>query len=536
MFKDRRAYQGELLACLLALVTILIFLPVLSFDFTNYDDPYYVTENPAVRAGLTWHGLVWAFSNLQTGNWHPLTWLSHMLDAQLFGLRAGGHHFTSVLIHAGGAVALWFLLRALTGAIWRSLAVAALFALHPLHVESVAWVAEHKDVLSGFFGLMSLWAYARYARVRESTLAAQPPVTRQHTTWRYLGALVCFVLGVMSKPMLVTWPFLMLLLDYWPLGRWQKAEARGWRRLGALLWEKVPFFCVSLGVSVVTLVAQKSAGAMAPLVHLPLSLRVANAVESYAEYILKLIWPAKLAVLYPQLVDRPAVQLVGAGLIMACITAAVLWLRLRRPYPLVGWLWFLGTLVPVIGLVQVGNQSMADRYMYLPSIGLLVMLAWGLADLLRLHPSTRTPVTAVFALVLCASVAATMAQLQYWRNSETLFRHALAVTRNNAVAWNSLGFYYTDKADLTAARQCFESSLAITRENPFTWSGLAKVSLEQGQVEQATKESQQALRLKPSLAEAHHTLAQAQMKQGLTNEALAEYSAAAEFRPDSAAA
>src|SRR6266850_6413629 len=414
-----------IISLLLALTTLAVLWPVTQNDFVNYDDLDYVTANAHVQSGLNWKGVVWAFTTGHASNWHPLTWLSHMVDCQLFGQRAGAHHLMSLLFHAANTVLLFLVLRGLTGALWRSVLVAGLFALHPLHVESVAWVAERKDVLSAFFFLLTIGAYRRYAEqsgvcnlkskvgktatedkrrrpgIKESQVKhpkskaageeadARSPVARddpapftiQHSRFRpwhfYALALILFALGLMSKPMLVTLPFVLLLLDYWPLGRLNNPRPK-LKTAIRLLLEKVPFLALSLVSSFVTFQVQKHGGAVS--VSLSVGQRIANALVSYVRYMGKLFWPENLSVLYPHPGKWPLPEVIACAASLAAITVAVVALARRKPYLPVGWLWFLGTLVPVIGLVQVGVQAMADRYSYLPLIGLFVMLAWGLND------------------------------------------------------------------------------------------------------------------------------------------------------------
>ena len=352
--------RNILTGLLLTAVTLSLYAPVRHFDFINFDDPAYVLNNPQVQAGITSSSIRWAFTQGHSSNWHPLTWISHMLDWQLFGRHAGGHHATNVLLHTGNTLLLFGLLIRLTGKAGRSAVVAGLFALHPLHVESVAWIAERKDVLSTFFGLWTLWAYARYA---DRPSAA-----------RYLAALGLFALGLMSKPMLVTWPFVLLLLDYWPLKR---VDSVPWR---TLLREKVPFLVLALASAVVTFLVQREGGAVAAISRISAGMRLQTALVAYVAYIGKLVWPTRLAVLYPLAHSLPIAQVAGAVAVLAIITYAA-WRGARRfPYLATGWLWYLGTLVPVIGLVQVGTQRMADRYTYIPYIGLFVFGVWGVAD------------------------------------------------------------------------------------------------------------------------------------------------------------
>jgi tetratricopeptide (TPR) repeat protein len=546
MPENRNRKQVMVAGLLLALGTLAVYLPVLGLDFTNYDDTEYVTENPAVRAGLTWPGLAWAFSHFHSGNWHPLTWVSHMLDCQLFGLNPAGHHFTSLLFHSANTVALFLVLGWLTGTVWRSAMVAGLFALHPLHVESVAWIAERKDVLSTFFGLLSIWAYAKYVRIHASRFP--------HPF--YLLALGCFALSLMSKPMLVTLPFVFLLIDFWPLGRLRFGPGKNGdqpaARLSSLLLEKIPLFALSAASCVVTFLAQKSGGAVASLQELPLGARAGNAVVSYSRYLAKTFWPAELAVIYPAVPHWPAGIVVLAIVILAATTAISAAQSRRRPYLIFGWAWFLGMLLPVIGLVQVGNHSIADRYTYLPVIGLFIMLSWGLAELTERFPPgmrpavamatkpanwlTHSPGRVIWSLVFGALVVLcgliTHSQLQYWRNTETLFRHALAVTGDNFVAWNSLGFFYAGKSQGEQARGCFDAAIAINPGNAFSWSGLARVSLDEGRYDDAINQGRAALKLDPRLADVHATLGRALAKQNKIDQAIVEYYEALRLRPD----
>ena len=393
------------IAVLLVLLTIAVYWPATRYDFINFDDPAYVTKNPNVQSGLSRESVKWAFFHPVSANWHPLTVMSHMLDCQLYGLKPWGHHLTSVLLHALNAVLVFVLLRQLTRAVWRSLLVAALFAVHPLLVESVAWISERKDVLSGFFGLLCLIFYARYAQPKI--------VNRQSSIINYALAVFFFALGLISKPMLVTWPFVMLLLDYWPLGRLQTTDyglpsseskngpqpSTAWRgeatcrvevkrrrerrRLTPLLLEKLPFFALAAVASCVTFVVQKHGGAVSAGESWPLGAHAGNALISYCRYLEKLFWPTDLAVFYPHPKDWPLALVLPAGLLLVAISVLFFVERRRYPFLLMGWLWFCGTLVPVIGLVQVGGQAMADRYAYLPSLGVLIVAIWGANELTR---------------------------------------------------------------------------------------------------------------------------------------------------------
>jgi hypothetical protein len=459
--KTTRGWLAPLVCLGLALAVLVVFLPATRHEFVNYDDLEYVTQNGHVQAGLMWESVAWALSSTQASNWHPLTWLSHMLDCQLYGLKAGGHHLTNLLLHAVNTLLLFLVLRQMTGATWRSAFVAALFGLHPLHVESVAWVAERKDVSSTLFWMLTLWTYALYvargegggargeggaSNLRSAQHATQ--ITRpssgltQSATLHYSLALVCFALGLMAKPMLVTLPFVLLLLDYWPLGRLQRSTSNAQLpMIRRLIYEKLPFFALALASSLVTFVVQRKGGAVSSLTTLSVGARIANAAVSYARYLGKTFWPDNLSVLYPHPGHWLVWQVAGAGLLLAGGTAGALALRRRRPYLPVGWLWYVGTLVPVIGLVQVGIQSMADRYMYVPAIGVFIMLAWGLWDLTAGWRGQRVALATGGAVALACCGAVTRSQVGYWTNSETLFRRAVQVTKKNYLAYNNLGYY-----------------------------------------------------------------------------------------------
>src|SRR6266513_4169950 len=401
----------------LAALTWLVFGQTLRHDFINYDDPRYVYENTKITSGVSLSGIAWAFTHIHSMNWHPLTTISHMLDCQVYGLKPGGHHFTNVLLHIVAAILLFLALQEMTGTFWNSAFVAAVFAIHPLRVESVAWIAERKDVLSGVFFMLTLLAYVYYVRL--------PRVAR------YLLVLFVFACGLMSKPMLVTLPFVLLLLDYWPLAR---IEGQFWKRV----LEKIPLIALSAASSVTTFLVQK--GAVGHTEELPIFERINNAVVSYVLYIWQMLWPVDLAVFYPHPENRlPSWEIVSCLVLLACATVVAIALRKRRPYLITGWLWYLGMLVPVIGLVQVGWQGRADRYTYLPQIGLYIMVAWSAFDLTAPLRYQRAIVDGMAAVVLGALVWAASVQASYWRNSETLWTHALAVTPSNDVAENNLG-------------------------------------------------------------------------------------------------
>jgi tetratricopeptide (TPR) repeat protein len=511
------------LGALLFLLVAGIFLPAVSHDFITYDDPVYVTENAHVKGGLTWANVEWAFHSTEASNWHPLTWLSHMADCQVFGLHPWGHHLTSVLLHATNAVLLFAALRLMTGALWRSLLVAALFGLHPLHVESVAWVSERKDVLSTIFWMLVLWAYARRAQVARARGRSAPVF--------YGLALLFFALGLMCKPMLVTLPCVLLLLDYWPLRRWEATSAAArW----ALLAEKIPFFALSAAASAVTLLAQGSGGAVSSTEDFPWPVRVANALIAYCRYLGRCFVPAKLAVFYPFFPEQPPLwEPLLAGALLAGVTAAAVALTRRRPYLLVGWLWFAGTLMPVIGLVQIGGQSMADRYTYVPLIGVFIMAAWAAGDATASWPHRRRVRSLGAGAVLVVLAAMTTRQLSFWKDGASLFRHALAVTENNWVAHANL-FATMSKSSAPGAGAELQETvriLAAFAEN-YDKRGIELERTPGGSLE-AIKDFRTAVRIMPDLAGPHYNLgtALAGIPGGLP-EAIEEFRTAARLRPD----
>jgi tetratricopeptide (TPR) repeat protein len=561
---------------LLSAVTLAIFWPVTSYEFVNFDDPVYVSLNAHVVNGLSWGNVSWALQTSFVGNWHPLTWLSHMLDVQLFGLNPGWHHLTNLLFHAANAVLLFLLLQRMTGAAWRSAMVAALFALHPLHVESVAWVSERKDVLSAFFFMLTLLAYAKYAEKAESSTTHHAPRTTPHVSRfmshalrypppsvYYVLALALFALGLMSKPMLVTLPLVLVLLDYWPLQRLRLST------LADLLREKIPFFTLSLISCVVTFVGQSEGGAVRPLALFSLTQRVTNAVVACATYLEKTLWPAGLAVFYPLPDNTSPAATVVAGALLLGITAWVLWSARRRPYLALGWFWFLVMLVPVIGLVQAGMQQMADRYTYLPLVGLFVMVVWEVAGRLSGRRWRTAVLTAAASGVLLACAVATTLQLGYWHDSERLFRHALAVTRENWLAHHSLGHALLAQGNEDEAISHYQAAVAIQprpeirfilgetlskrrryeeaieqfsemlKATPDNAPVLVQIGIAralQGKTEPAVRALSEALRIDPANAEAHNSLGNLLAQQGKHEEAVRQFEEAVRLKPDHAAA
>ena len=518
---NRPVFPVWLAALLLLAATISTYLPATKHEFINYDDQFYVTSNAQVQGGLTWENIRWAFTHPVVGNWHPLTMLSHMLDCQMFGLKPWGHHLTSVLLHGINTVLVFLLLHRLTGSMGRSWMVAALFGLHPLHVESVAWVAERKDVLSAFFGLLCLLAYAEYARA--SPRQDQKSKIEYRASIAYLMALVFFALGLMSKAMLVTVPCVLLLLDYWPLNRWQPSRLR-W-----ILFEKIPFFFLAAIMSVVTYAVQHKDGMMQSMSQLPFGDRLGNAVVSYDRYLGKAFWPDNLCVFYPHPGHWPLMTVLAALLGLVVVTGLVLWRQI--PSLMVGWLWFLGTLVPVIGLVQVGGQALADRYVYIPLLGLLILVVWGACELARPWRHHAVALSLAGGAVLSLCFVLTRQQLGYWQDNETLYRHALAVTENNFLAHHNLGIALYRKGQIEEAIGQYQEAILVQPANAVAHYDLATALAVQGRTGDAIVEFQESIRLQPDNAEAHENLGTALGRSGQTDEAISEYREAVKLKP-----
>ena len=505
----------------LAVVIAAVYWPVWHAGFLNYDDDQYVTANPHVRGGVTVAGVVWAFTAYHSWNWHPLTWLSHALDCECFGMNAGGHHAVNVLLHVANAVLLFLVLRRMTGATWRSAWVAALFGVHPLHVESVAWVAERKDVLSGLFWMLALGGYVRYVE--------------RPTRLRYAAVAGWYAMGLMAKPMVVTLPCVLLLLDYWPLGRtrWVPSVVgnNAPLRIGALVREKVPLFALAVVSCGVTIWAQHSGGAISSLERLPLGLRLANAAVSYVRYIEKAVWPSGLAAFYPYPVWPPGLVIV-AGAILAAVSVVVIRGVRRQPHLAVGWFWFLGTLVPAIGLVQVGGQSMADRYTYLPLTGLFIMLCWSVPARAMARWKLKVITGAAAVAVLAVYAALSRVQVGYWKDSETLFRHALAVTRDNWVAHDNLGTALQHAGKIEEAIAQYEQALRIKPHFAEAHYNLGSALGQTGRIPEAIEHLEQALRIRPDYAEAHCNLGLALAQAGRMPEAIGHFEQALRINPD----
>ncbi|MFZ0732878.1 MAG: tetratricopeptide repeat protein [Candidatus Sulfotelmatobacter sp.] len=467
--------------------TVILYWPVLTHPFINYDDDTYVTANSHVQSGLNRQSLAWALTSTEQSNWHPLTWMSHELDCQIYGLRPAGHHFTNLGLHVVNVLLLFIVLSFATRATKESFLVALLFAIHPLNVESVAWVAERKNVLSTLFFLLAIGVYCLYARKLERK-------------W-YALALLMFLCGLASKPMVITLPFVLLLLDYWPLERVSQiaphsslviVPQRSWSRL---LLEKAPFFLLSIGSAVVTIFAQNSGGAIKSLAEMPFGLRVENAIWAYAEYLLKVLWPSSLAVHYPHSgTTLPLWKVVSAALVLAGISAFVWRAASRRPYLLVGWCWFLGTLVPVIGLIQVGNQALADRYMYIPIIGLMLMLVWGASDFLKDKLEWRVQLATV-GIVVATLLLVSHHQIGYWKSSYDLWSHALEVTQNNYVAEDNLGETLATLGRNDEALHHFYEAKRISSADPSSRVNIAAILQSRGEVRQAVIEYSAAIKI-----------------------------------------
>ena len=530
---------------LLAVMTLAVYWPVIHCDFVAYDDGDYFAANPRVLSGLTPRNIAWAFTTGYAGNWHPLTWLSLMLDAELCGKGPFGPHFTNLLFHAANTVLLFLLLRWLTAANWRSAVVAALFALHPLHVESVAWVSERKDVLSTFFGLLALGAYGGYARSVSGDMcqvagigiiAPMPAWSRatRRSSFFYGLALFFFALALMSKPMLVTLPFVMLLLDYWPLERFWDRDSRF--KVQSLVWEKIPFFALSAVSCWVTFLAQRKIGAVVPLARFSVSARIGNTFVSYVRYLEKTLWPVSLANPYPYVEHWPWEILLPAVVLLAGLCVAAVWLGRKFPFGFTGWFWFVGTLVPVIGLVQVGGQSMADRYSYLPSIGLFLILAWGGGELWWQRRWPKPILGLAVGLLLVAGAWQTRIQLGYWQDTEKLFRHALAVTENNYTACVNLGTCLSAKGDVPGALNCYDEALRMNPSDPSVLYDLGNGFAKLARWDEAIVNYRKAIEITPNQADILDNLGFALAAKKQYAEAVTNFEAALKLKPDSGSA
>ncbi len=529
MNQEHKKLHVLLIYAALALLTFVAYEQVRNHDFIDYDDNDYVFENRHVQTGLTRDSIRWAFTAYHSNNWHPLTWLSHMMDCQLFGNNPGRHHLTNLLFHIANTLLLFAVLKQMTGALWRSAFVAAAFALHPLHVESVAWVAERKDVLSSFFWMLTMLAYVQYAN--------RPGICR------YLLVFLTFSLGLLAKPMLVTMPFVLLLLDYWPLGRLQQsAKGRKGKLLPAesyglnihistairLTIEKIPLFALSAASSVVTFIAQSRNEALATIERLPLKMRIVNAASSYLSYIVKIFYPADLAVFYPY----SKAPRIGAAVLLIGILVCLLFLSRRRPWLVVGLLWYLGTLVPVIGLVQVGSQSMADRYTYLPSIGIFIIIAWAAAELSAKLQYRKIVLGILAGLAFAVLFICTKIQVKYWQNDVTLFKRALSVTRNNSVMHERYATAVMKQGRFDEAVNHYKQALSISPKLFQAHVGMGLIFIEQGNNDEAIESFKQALQIRSDSASVLNNLGALLAAQGKIDEAVAYFDKAIRSDPD----
>ena len=531
--------QTVLVYLSLAAITWLVFGQTVRHDFVNFDDHVYVYNNPLVTRGLTINGIVVAFTHAHARNWHPLTTISHMLDCQLYGLNAGGHHFTNLALHTIAVLLLFRVLRVTTGALWPSAFVAALFAIHPLHVESVAWVSERKDVLSAVFFMLTLAAYVRYARAP--------------SLGRYFIVALIFTLGLMSKPMLVTVPFVFLLLDYWPLRRFDKVpllKSRGgivgWlnRRPNYLFLEKTPLLVLSGLSCLVTIRAQDSATGL--LEQLPFTWRLNNALLSYIEYLRQTFWPTRLAVFYPHPNNALSIwQITLATTFLLAISAMAILLRKKRPYVLAGWFWYVGMLVPVIGIVQIGEQGHADRYTYLPQIGLFLLIVWTAVDFSTAWPVRREYLWLVATATIAILSYGAVVQTSFWKNSEGLWNHTLSVTSNNDFAHNNLGFLYLRRGELDKAISHFKTALKIRSGNSETrynlgtalvHTNLANALAREGRPAEAVMHYEEAIKLRPDYGDAYYNFGSVLFQQGRIDDAIAQWQNALAIQPNDAAA
>ncbi len=514
----------------LTAATLIAFWQVNYCHFINYDDPTYITENIHIRHGITTEAIRWAFTTGYAGNWHPVTWISHMLDVELFGLKPRWHHLTNLLFHIANTLLLFFVFHRMTKAPWKSAFVAALFALHPLHVESVAWVAERKDVLSTFFWMLTIGAYVHYV---------------EHPRFRsYLAVFTFLALGLMAKPMLVTLPFVLLLLDYWPLQRFEqkasaqkvRAENNQWAFRRHMLWEKMPLFALAALSSIATFIVQRKGGAVASLEGIAPGVRIANTFVSYIIYVRKAIWPHDLAVFYPHPGSLPFWQVMGAVLLLVAVTSAVILKARRFPYLAMGWLWFAGTLVPVIGIVQVGSQALADRYTYVPLIGLFIMAAWGVPELLKNWRYRKEALAASSALIFICLLIFTWTQAGYWRSSIELYDHALKVTGNNDTIHNNRGDAYCRLGNLSQAILDFDKAVEINPQYAEAYYNRGVTYGKLGNHRQAIEDFDRAIEVGPERTEPYYNRGFAYEELGDFRKAIENYDRAIEINSENAEA
>ncbi len=516
--------RSELLICMaLVLSVFVVYHPVTDYEFVNYDDDAYVFENDHVRAGLNLQGVLRSFSTTHACNWHPITWISHIFDNHLYGMNSGGHHFTNVLFHLLNTLLLFFVFNKATGRLWESSFVAALFALHPTHVESVAWVAERKDVLSTFFWMVTIWSYVWYAGSRSLK--------------RYVIVLLSFALGLMSKPMVVTLPFVLLLMDYWPLKRFEVDPAnpsipQSHTPSIYLVCEKIPFIILSAVSGVVTYLVQQNCGAVNSLGEWPLYVRASNAFVAYIGYMVKMVWPFNLAVFYPHPEVIPIWRAAMACVLLLSISLFAIKKARRYPYFVVGWLWYLVVLVPVIGLVKVGAQAMADRYSYLPTIGLFIIIAWGFSDFSTGFRYKKAALNIAAILTLLILMMTARLQLGYWENSITLFEHAVKVTKDNDLAHFNLGNAFMTKGKIDEAIYHYNNAVNIRPDDAQTHTNLGIALFRKGDIDAAAAEYKKAIKIDPDSPEAHNCMGNILYAQGKFKKAEGLYEEALRIKSD----
>jgi tetratricopeptide (TPR) repeat protein len=526
---DIRQKYSVLVVLMLISLTLIVYWPVQNYEFVNYDDSLYVYDNYRVRSGINIENLIYAVTDVHTGHWHPLPILSHMLDWQLFGNNAGGHHWTSVTIHILNTLLLFIFFRYATGAIWKSAFIAALFAIHPLNVESVAWIAERKNVLSTFFWILTMLSYVWYVQLPGGK--------------RYLPVFFCFALGLMSKSMLVTLPFALLLLDYWPLNRlgidFQNEDQNETTsiiadkgRISFLVLEKIPLLVLTMISICLTFYAAQSVNTVASSNIVPLTERISNAIFSYAVYIRKLFWPVDLAVFYPH-THIPIWQGSVAALLLAAITILAIKYYRKYPYLIVGWFWYLGTLVPVIGFVQVGDQSMADRYAYVPFIGLFTIIAWGVSQNLFKTKYAKTITASACILVIIMLSVTTHNQIKVWNNTTTLFKGALKSTPNNYLAYNMLGLDAADKGDNELALSYYNTALKVRPDFDQAYNNAGLVLIKMARRHEASKYFEKAIQINKFSAEAYYNLGLFLMQENNFDRAVSYFSKAIEIKKNS---
>jgi protein O-mannosyl-transferase len=523
--KRKPFLRPQIFICIFLIsVTLIAFWQVRNNDFINLDDNLYIIDNPFIQQGLTVKGIRWAFMSAYSGHWHPVAWLSHMVDYSLCGLNPRGHHMTNLLLHIANALLLFLLLQRMTGKTWQSCFVAALFAIHPLHVESVAWVAERKDLLCAFFWMLTIWVYVRYVE--------------KPTLHRYLWIILCFMLALMSKPMAVTLPFTLLLLDYWPLGRFKlqkgrvstgsllsgvfKTDGRGTLIL-SLVSEKFPLFLIATAAGIFTIFVHLGSGAISSFDNVPLGIRIENALVSYISYLAKMLWPESLTILYPHPMSLPISKVAAVTLLLVMITIILIWIRTKHPYGIVGWLWYLGTLVPVIGLVQAGIQAMADRFTYLPLIGIFIIFAYGVPDILSSWHHQRVALAISGGSLLLILVMITICQVHRWENSVTLFDYALSVTPDNALIHNNLGVTLMRQGRDSEAILHYSRALEIKPNYADAQFNMGIVLSRLGKTQAAIVALEKAIQLNPNSGNAHLALAKIYLEIGRRDLALQEW-------------